>query len=78
MTIPMPEPISSWYDDIDNTEHDLITTTQAESYADARVREALEDSAALCDRFAERGMHPTECAGAIRAMIPTDPRPGQP
>src|SRR5690606_29217321 len=49
-----------------------------EAYAAAKVREALEDAAALCDRFAERGMHPTECAGAIRAMIPTDSRPGQP
>ena len=50
----------------------MITTTQAEAYADARVREALEEAAALCDRFAERGMHPTECAGAIRAMIPKE------
>ena len=27
-----------------------------------------EECAALCDRFAERDMHPAECAAAIRGM----------
>lgn len=48
----------------------LITTGQAEAYANERVREALEQAAGICDRFAGRGMHPAECAGAIRALIP--------
>lgn len=28
----------------------------------------IEECAQVCDRFAERDMHPTECAGAIRSM----------
>lgn len=31
----------------------LITTTQAEAYAAARAREALEEAAAICDEEAE-------------------------
>ena len=36
----------------------------------ARVVEqaAYLEAAALCDRFADRQMHPAECASAIRAM----------
>ncbi|MFA7386493.1 MAG: hypothetical protein WCZ87_02395 [Thiohalobacteraceae bacterium] len=49
------------------------TASQMKAYAAAKVREALEDAAALCDRFAERRMHPTECAGAIRTLIPKEP-----
>lgn len=30
--------------------HQLITTTQAEAYADARVREALEQAAVVAER----------------------------
>ncbi|NHC63272.1 hypothetical protein [Paenalcaligenes suwonensis] len=41
-----------------------------EDYINERVREALEQAASICDRFADRGMHPAECAGAIRALIP--------
>ena len=51
----------------------MTTTNQAEAYADAKVREALEEAAALCDRFSERDMHPEECADAIRALIPKEP-----
>ena len=29
---------------------------------------ALEECAAICDRFADRQMHPAECAAAIRAL----------
>ncbi len=50
----------------------FITTDQAEAYVTAKVREALEEAAALCDRFAERNMHPEECAGAIRTLIPKE------
>ena len=28
----------------------------------------IEQCAAICDRFAERDMHPSECAAAIRAL----------
>ena len=37
-------------------------------YARAVRAQALEDAAKVCDRFAERGMHPAECAAAIRGM----------
>jgi len=37
-------------------------------FARAVRAQTLEDAAALCDRFAERGMHPAECAAAIRGM----------
>lgn len=59
----------------------LITTTQAEAYADARVREALEEAAAIADQKSRIGVlrsleatHKSdaarEIAGAIRALIP--------
>lgn len=61
----------------------LITTTQAEACADARVREALEEAAQACEaRIGQHapGMTPEDvedcdeearlCAGAIRALIP--------
>ena len=33
----------------------------------AAVAKEREECAALCDRFAQREMHPAECAAAIRA-----------
>lgn len=52
----------------------LITTDQAEAYADARVQEALEAAASVCDVYAEdhcigfkRGE--PSCADAVRALI---------
>lgn len=61
----------------------LITTTQAEAYADARVREALEEAARACEsriRTGDPGVDTTEvdieavsCAAAIRALIPSTP-----
>ena len=50
----------------------LYSSEKMEAYANARVRAALEEAAELCDRFAERDMHPGECAGAIRALIPKE------
>mgnify|MGYP001266251943 CR=1 FL=1 len=38
------------------------------AFARAVERAAYERAAALCDRFAERQMHPAECADAIRAL----------
>jgi len=37
-------------------------------FARAVRAQTLEDAAKVCDRFAERGMHPAECAAAIRGM----------
>lgn len=42
--------------------------TPAPADRDAIRDHAYEYAAALCDRFAKRDMHPTECAGAIRMM----------
>ena len=48
------------------------TTAKVQAYARDFARavraQTLEDAAELCDRFAERGMHPAECAAAIRGM----------
>jgi len=64
-------------------EKPLITTTQAQAYADARVREALEEALtvvadeqkSLCDDDHELGW--SDCADTIhkniRALIPTPP-----
>lgn len=46
---------------------DLLAATPAQSLARLR-NEVLEEVAKVCDRFAEREMHPAECAGAIRSM----------
>lgn len=61
----------------------LITTDQAEAYAAAKVREAMEEAAQACEaRIGQHavGMKPEdvedcdqearECAAAIRALIP--------
>ena len=94
MTIPMLEPVAYRSKDqpylfglsapTGSSERwdGLITTTQAEAYADARVREALEEAAQeveLCysnndsqDDFQRRS------AAAIRALIPPIPGPVEP
>jgi hypothetical protein len=41
---------------------------QMRAYGEACARAAIEAAAGICDRFAEREMHPAECAGAIRRM----------
>ena len=61
----------------------LITTNQAEAYADARVREALEEAAQTCEARIGTGdagidtsdcdEEAQECAVAIRALIPKEP-----
>ena len=61
----------------------LITTEQAEAYANARVREALEQAAQACEsriRTGDPGIDTTEvdieavaCAAAIRALLPSTP-----
>lgn len=61
----------------------LITTAQAEAYANARVREALEQAAQACEsriRTGDPGVDTTEvdieavsCAAAIRALLPSTP-----
>jgi len=59
---------------------ELITTTQAEAYADAVRREALEEAAQACEARIGTGcpgigteeydQEAQECAQAIRALIP--------
>ena len=44
------------------------TADQLRAYGAACRVKALKDAAELCDRFAERDMHPAECAAAIRAL----------
>lgn len=56
-------------------EYDLITTDQAEAYAAAKVREALEGAAKICDEtYVEPGDLQVEscyeAAEKIRALIP--------
>lgn len=61
--------------------HHLITTEQAEAYADACVREALEEAAQTCEARIGTGdagidtsdcdEEAQECAVAIRDLIPT-------
>lgn len=72
-------------------EKPLITTTQAEAYAAAKVREALEEAAQACEaRIGQHspGMTPEDvedcdeearlCAAAVRALIPPLPGPVEP
>lgn len=47
----------------------LVTTTQAEAYAAAKVREALEEA---IDKVAMYG-GPVDLEAAIRALIPQEP-----
>jgi LmbE family N-acetylglucosaminyl deacetylase len=42
---------------------------QAKAALEEVRRKALEEAAAICDRFQERKMAPAECAGAIRAAV---------
>ena len=42
--------------------------TSMRAYGEACARAAIEAAAGICDRFAEREMHPAECAGAIRRL----------
>lgn len=72
----------------------LITTDQAEAYAAAKVREALEEAIAICDAVYEQGESEYRtscnpyfeggCAAAesietkIRALIPKAPGPAEP
>ncbi|WP_322997921.1 hypothetical protein [Castellaniella sp.] len=46
----------------------LITTTQAEAYANARVREALEEAAQIADAHNAFATY-----DAIRALLPSTP-----
>lgn len=46
---------------------ELKAADMREQLAKAR-EEAIEECARVCDRFAERDMHPAECAAAIRAI----------
>lgn len=89
-TIPTPEPVAflvDWPDEPDlghyfaeeqastGRSRPLITTTQAEAYADARVRQALEQAAEACtstmmmnsDSYCGATAH--YCADRIRALI---------
>ncbi len=81
----MPEPVA--YQDDDGscwelTSHPelmtpLITTTQAEAYAAAKVREALEEAIAAVETCRTTGTirHGTvsDCIEAIRALFPSTP-----
>ena len=52
----------------DDVEHTLPSDMEFLGRFAALVAAAeREESAALCDRFALRDMHPAECAAAIRA-----------
>lgn len=61
----------------------LITTWQAEAYANAMVRKALEEAAQACEARIGTGdagvdtidcdVEAQECAAAIRALIPKEP-----
>lgn len=92
--VTMPEPVAIAYESADGlpafnltvdgalslrTGDALITTTQAEAYADARVRGALEEAARSCEALDNnengdingyyRGAA-RHCAARIRALIP--------
>lgn len=90
--VTMPEPVmriyaeggirtvTEWRDgarDLPDGDHDLITTTQAEAYANARVREALEEAIAAVESCRTTGTirHGTvsDCIEAIRALLPSTP-----
>lgn len=53
------------YEPVNAVDQGLITTYQAEAYADARVREALEEAAEIAD-----SMNAFSVYDAIRALIP--------
>ena len=60
------------------TRDNLITTTQAEAYKDACVREALEKAASIIETNAEACNTDTRImlranAAAVRALIPSTP-----
>lgn len=90
--VTMPEPVAWMHEEFDHTITDnnkraasstfsryrygLITTTQAEAYADAKVREALEEAASVlennsdaCRSLAVRVLLSSN-ADAIRALMP--------
>ncbi len=87
MTIPMPEPVayrskeSPYLFSLGGPGTDgfdgLITTTQAEAYKDACVREALEEAIAAVESCRTTGTirHGTvsDCIEAIRALLPSTP-----
>ena len=47
--------------------HDAAVIEASMEAIEAAVLAEREACAAICDRFAERDMHPAECAAAIRA-----------
>lgn len=86
--VKMPEPVAflvDWPDEPDlghyfaeeqatiGRSQPLITTTQAEAYADARVREALEEAAEIADRNNDFSTY-----DAIRALMPPLSGPVEP
>jgi hypothetical protein len=54
------------------------TEAEMRAYGEACARAAIEAAAGICDRFAEREMHPAECAGAIRRMDRSATAPSSP
>lgn len=70
MDMPLPEPdfALDMGDEPCYYAHSMTARdAQWRAYAAAEVAREREGCAALCDRFAARGMHPAECAAAIRA-----------
>jgi hypothetical protein len=68
---PLPEPEIAPFaraDANDSGNGGLFSRDQMRAYGEACARAAIEAAAGICDRFAEREMHPAECAGAIRRM----------
>lgn len=52
----------------DDVEHTLPSDLDfLERFAELVAKQAREECAEICDRFALRNMHPAECAAAIRA-----------
>ena len=76
--VPMPPVWGSAINDAGDGHVDLITTDQAEAYADARVREALEQAARIIEANAA-GCNETTFyilhsqIAAIRALIHSTP-----
>lgn len=90
MTIPMPEPFTFFHgyrtQDLNGNRDDkppmpyvglpLFTTTQAEAYAAARVREALEEAIAAVESCRTSGTirygTVDDCIQSIRTLIPKE------